>query len=54
MASFEHIPELIIFQDKSPFKESYGGSLDFGILSASLPWRVPVSTGWCTRKTSMR
>lgn len=32
MEPFDRIPELIIFQDKSPFKETYGGSLEFGIL----------------------
>ena len=31
---FERIPQLLIFQDKAPLKETYGGSLDFGILTA--------------------
>lgn len=31
---YERIPYLVIYQDKSPFKETYGGPLDFGALKA--------------------
>lgn len=34
--SYERIPYLIVYQDKSPFKETYGGSLDFGALKSTL------------------
>lgn len=33
---YERIPYLIIFQDKSPFKETYAGPMDFGALKANL------------------
>ena len=32
--SYERIPYLIFYQDKSPFKETYGGPLDFGALKS--------------------
>ncbi len=33
---YERIPYLIVFQDKSPFKETYAGPMDFGALKAHL------------------
>lgn len=33
---YDRIPYLILFQDKSPFKETYAGPLDFGALKANL------------------
>jgi len=33
---YERISYVIVFEDKSPFKETYGGSLDFGILKSNL------------------
>lgn len=33
---YERIPYLIVFQDKSPFKETYGGLLEFGALKSHL------------------
>lgn len=33
---YERISYLIVFEDKSAFKETYGGSLDFGILKSNL------------------
>lgn len=32
---YDRIPYLIIFQDKSPFKETYAGPMDFGALKAN-------------------
>lgn len=34
--NYERIPYLIFYQDKSPFKETYGGPLDFGALKSHL------------------
>ena len=34
--AYERIPYLIFYQDKSPFKETYGGPMDFGALKSHL------------------
>ncbi|MFT5032481.1 MAG: pimeloyl-ACP methyl ester carboxylesterase [Bermanella sp.] len=41
---YERIPYLIIFQDKSPFKETYAGPMDFGALKANLLKPVKAKT----------
>ncbi len=35
-AAYERVPYLIVFEDKSPFKETYGGAMDFGVLKSHL------------------
>ena len=34
--AYERVPYLIFYQDKSPFKETYGGPMDFGALKSHL------------------
>lgn len=33
---YERIPYVIVFEDRNPIKETYGGSLDFGVLKSNL------------------